>query len=351
MNRTFYAAKPADYFGRRLSNLILTAGRHADLDKLTDEGVTYRGLKVSDTGVSSDPQEDEPTPEDRAKAAEHYVIAEAEVLAQHAGETLLRLYLAHEFAPGKAPPSPWLEISRERSPQAFKDKVRARFGPEVEPSDPDRLKAIARVFHLVDDPTTLKGDRRVPQDPWDRSLTNIEGYLRGYAEQFLKRAPLYNAAKHGLALRPDEASMRMDDGSVIRAEGPMIQVLELQDRDGRPRWSLAHHWVKPDRQMALTYRAIQLIETLWQVARIRYVPEQRSEQFRLRLFHGASWHDIMLSDAEATGGVVVETMAIDLIYYRSTDEISEKPVDDEMSGDERSDRHGSADKDEEADED
>ncbi len=46
LNRTFYAAKPADYFGQRLENLILTAGRSEDLDWLMTEGVTYRGLKV-----------------------------------------------------------------------------------------------------------------------------------------------------------------------------------------------------------------------------------------------------------------------------------------------------------------
>ena len=231
LNETFYASKPADYFSRRLANLMLTAGRSADLDRLTDEGFSFGGL----TAGPARPGPDDASPEERAKAAEHFVTAEAEVLFHHTAETLLRLYLAHEFEPGHAPTCPWLEISRERDFRRFKEKVAARFSADTDPRDPEHLKAVARVFHLVDDPTTLTGGRPVPTEVWENSLVTIEGYLRGYAEQFLKRAPLYNAAKHGLALRADEGSMRLDDGSVIHAEGPMIQVLEVQDRDGRPR--------------------------------------------------------------------------------------------------------------------
>ena len=230
------------------------------------EGVSFKGLKVGGETPVEDRAANLTSAADDdaglAKAGEHFVIAEAEVLAHHAGETLLRLYLAHEFAEDAAPPTcPWLEISRLRVPREFKARVAARFGPSSDPLDAANLGAVARVFHFTDHPETLS-DVAIPQEQWNKSLNNIEGYLRAFARQFLDRAALYNAAKHGLALLPTEMSMRLGDGAVVSAEGPTIQYLDIRDRDGRPRWTLVNHWVKSDRQLALTYRACQLIETL-----------------------------------------------------------------------------------------
>jgi hypothetical protein len=81
--------------------------------------------------------------------------------------------------------------------------------------------------------------------------------------------------------------------------------------------------------MALIYRACQLIEAMWDVARVRYVPEQRRDTFQVRLFGGASWTDLMLSDAEATGGVVIEDMAMDLLYNLTAEEVAAVEADKE----------------------
>ncbi|HUG29544.1 MAG TPA: hypothetical protein VMQ65_03385, partial [Candidatus Limnocylindria bacterium] len=118
-----------------------------------------------------------------------------------------------------------------------------------------QFSSISRRGDLTDDPGKLTGGKVNPE-PWHRSLVNIEGYLRGFAGQFLDRAALYNAAKHGLALRPSEMSMRWDDGSVIRADGRIIQYLEVRERDGLPRWSLVNHWVKPDRPSVARERGV-----------------------------------------------------------------------------------------------
>lgn len=217
LNETFYAAEPADYFGQRLENLILTAGNPDGLHRLMQEGVTYRGLNVGGESQHRADPDDEAKETDKAtKTAEHFVIAEAEVLAQHVGETLLRLYVAH----ASLPPCPWLEMSRVRSPADFKERVRRRFGDDTDPSDPAHLAAVARVFHVTDDPSSL--GPAPPQDEWDKSVANIESYLRHFAGQFLGRAALYNAAKHGLALMPTEMSVKLGDGSVLSAAKPVI---------------------------------------------------------------------------------------------------------------------------------
>ena len=242
------------------------------------------------------------------------------MLCHHVGETLLRLYLAHAYDKKDGPPPcPWLEVSRLRSFSKAKQLMAARFGPDSDPEDPANLAAVARVFYLTDEPAGLT-TRPIPEKRWQESLRRIEGYLRGFAHQFLERVALYNAAKHGFALLPSEMTMKLGDGELIRAEGPIIQYLELRQRDdGTPRWSHVNHWVKSDRQMVFIDRAAVLIETLWATARLRYLPD-RPESAQLRLFGGPTWDDIMASDAEDTGGIVIEDMKMDLLYYMTDEE-------------------------------
>ena len=94
----------------------------------------------------------------------------------------------------------------------------------------------------------------------------------------------------------------------------------VRDDGERRRWSHVLHWSKPDQQMALVYRALQLIDMLWDVARIRYLPEQRPERIQIPLFQGPTWHDLMVSSSQDTGGIVVEEMAMDLVYYITAEE-------------------------------
>lgn len=337
LNETFYSAKPHDYFGQRLQNLMLVAGNAEGLDRLLEAGLSFRGLNVAGGPPQGVSDEDTAKKRDEAaKAAERFVTAEAEVLSQHVGETLLRLYLAHEFpAPRQAPPCPWLELSRVRTPGDFKKQVARRFGEESDPQDPIHLAAVARVFHLVEEPASLT-PTPPPADQWSRSLTNIEGYLRHFASQFLRRAALYNAAKHGLAVLPTEISMKLGEGEVIKADGPVIRYLEVRERAGQPRWGEVHHWVKPDLQMGLVFRACQLIETLWEVARLRYLPALRPETFQVRLFAGASVDDLIRSDLGPDGsGIVVEEMVFELLYYEAPREegaVAQSAVADAENG-------------------
>jgi len=274
MNASFYAARPQDYFGRRLQNLMLVAGNLQGLDDLFAKGVSFGtlsavGPQVSD-GVGAD------TAQERARQTQHFLIAESEVLCHHAGETLLRLYLAH----AGAPPSPWLELSQTRSPDEFKKRVRRRFGPGSKASDPANLAEVARTFYLTDVP-----ERLVPPpapEEWSRGLALIEGYLRYFAALFLEKAALYNAAKHGLALLPGDIALEVGDGSVLSQSGPAVQYLQLRKSDdGHRRWSRVIHWVQSDRQVVLTYTAAILMADLWAAGRFRYVVSVREDGFSI----------------------------------------------------------------------
>ena len=69
--------------------------------------MTYHGLKLGGAveGAPTD-QSGGKSPEELAKEAAQFVVAEAEVLSHHVGETLLRLYLAHEYGDDSVPTLP-----------------------------------------------------------------------------------------------------------------------------------------------------------------------------------------------------------------------------------------------------
>ncbi|HEY3355701.1 MAG TPA: hypothetical protein VGQ83_20790 [Polyangia bacterium] len=336
LNATFYRAEPADYFERRLQNLILVAGNRAGLDDLLAAGVTFKDLTIGgrpprttsdEAGASGEPNVDVET------GAIRFVTAETEVLSHHVGETLLRLYLAHEFEPGDpAPDCPLLELSRLRQPSAFRKRLEQRFDDETDPAA--KRGAVANVFHVTD---VRENILPAPPDAsaWERSLDLLEGYLRAFAHRCLAKAPLYNAAKHGLAVTPTEMGVKYGDGSIISADGPVIQYLEVREQDPDvPRWFHVTHWVRSDLQMTLTWQAARMIQMLWSVARFRYLSAERKAGMQLHLMTGPAYHELAFSGQRPASGVEVEDMAVELLYEvpdvggGSGEEGATAPVDD-----------------------
>lgn len=314
LNETLYAAAPQDYFDRRLMNLALVASKRSELDALLKDGFEYGDLKV---GASR--REKAATDESEAeKTAAHFVTAEAEVLGHHVGETLLRLYLAHAWATGDPLPScPWLELSRLRRPSEFKQRVASRF-IDAPHDDADNLAALARVFYLTDRPEGIKPS--VDDARWTKSLESIESYLRAFAAEFLNRAPLYNAAKHGFALTPTEFGVKFKD--LIDTSGPAIRFLEAKELDAEAKergdrlyWWESVHWVKADLRMILVRVGCELMQLLWGAARYRYVRSYREAGLNLTLFQWPRYDELLVVGREG-GGVDVTDMSTQLLYYK-----------------------------------
>src|SRR5215217_4185570 len=55
------------------------------------------------------------------------------------------------------------------------------------------------------------------QEDWNRGLDNIADFLVHFAAHFTD-ADVYNALKHGLAVRPGHAATELDDGELLKAE-------------------------------------------------------------------------------------------------------------------------------------
>jgi hypothetical protein len=298
LNEAFYATRPWTYFRQRERVVALTAGAGEKLVAIGREGVTVGRLNYT---LEADESRDARDAEDR----EQFVLAESEVLLHHAAETLLRLYLAHEGTPS----CPWLSIARVRNPRQFKTMVEDRFLGDL--SREERHRKLTEVFFGTSDRSGI--DPCPPADLWEQGADNIESFLTHYARHFLD-ADIYNALKHGLAVRPGHASTQLDDGALLKADGPAIEYLSIRDNtSGRPRWNLSTHWIEVDRSLSLTYLATKLMESLWTMARYRYLGDKPDS---LDAWVKPAYADVVgrLEEGQEAA-VFIETKHIELTYY------------------------------------
>jgi hypothetical protein len=305
MNSAFYATRPWSYFAHRQRLLMLAAGASDELTEIARKGIKVGRLKYSAEDEEADPR----TAEDR----ERFVFAESEVLLHHVSETLLRLYLAHEGAPR----CPWLEVARVRAAGEFKRMVSERFGDEL--SAEQRRHRVGEVFFGSAERTAIKPSPA--QEQWETSLANIEAFLTHYARHFLD-ADIYNALKHGLAVRPGPAAMQLDEGELIKAGGPAIEYLTLgENSEGKRRWFHTTHWIEVDRALAFISIGQRLMESIWTLARFRYLGERPES---LVAWTKPEYAEIMrhLHDGQKSG-IFTDRMHMELLYYAPPEEAPE----------------------------
>lgn len=304
LNESFYKTRPWHYFRYRLNYLVLIAGKQEDVAKLLDDPFQVGRLKVGprDRSGDGDPERERIADED----AQAFVAAEAAVLLHHASETLLRLYLAHE------PPlseCPVLEIARQRNPAAFKRKVEERFLNGL--GQEERRRSVRIIFYGTNDRSVFR--ETPPDDAWNGGPDNIEHFLRYYAEAFVD-ADLYNAAKHGLAINPGEATVELADHEgeeILRAKGRAIEYLsEREEEDGVRTWTRATKWVDLELNVGFIFMATRFMESIWDIARARYC-EQLPEA-GIKFYDKQPLFDQMFLGMDT---IKLTTMHMPLLYY------------------------------------
>ena len=111
---------------------------------------------------------------------------------------------------------------------------------------------------------------------------------------------------------------QLGDGSLLKADGPAIEYLSLRpDDSNRTRWNRSTHWIELDRSLALTYLATKLMESVWAIARYRYLLEKPDH---LDAWVKPSYADVMKRIDDEGEIVVVEAMHVELDYYASPQE-------------------------------
>lgn len=252
LNRRFYAEPPSDYFTPRLANLIWHEERWDDLRALLE---TPSKLGIVQLGGFDAMDEN-----DAEETRDRFVATESMVLLHHIAEALVRLFLAHRDLPAV----PWIELAALTSFREYRSRLESDII-----DNRDLHTSVEAVFlHGVEDDV-----------PVELAQGFYTALLRKLTHRLLDEGRAYNSAKHGLAVRGGHTSLTvtprgLEDtpgASLGLGHGPAVEHLEWEPvPDGRL-WKITTRWVDVARNVALAYLALQAINTLWTVARARYL--------------------------------------------------------------------------------
>ncbi|ART70910.1 hypothetical protein BTO20_22330 [Mycobacterium dioxanotrophicus] len=259
LNAVFYTADPAEFIKMRIESLSLMA---CSDDRLAQ-------LYGSDRMIG--PVHFGPMPPPTSDARQRYLRMEAVMIANHASEALLRLFFAHV----EHPECPWLGMSASTGFAEYKEKVAAKLdnGFDREQISTVFLGGVSRVDSVIG----------LTDDEFDDAIDALEMLLIDCANRVLGDAFVYNAVKHGIsavAVDDDEAKVAwqpLDGEPVTLHEGPVHVYLHKKASPDAAR-NEAHWWFtmedsNPGREMSVTVLITKALDSLWDVARRRYLGE------------------------------------------------------------------------------
>ncbi|MCB9441178.1 MAG: hypothetical protein H6523_13130 [Mycolicibacterium sp.] len=257
LNAVLYTTDPAEFIKMRIESLSLMAGTDEQLapvfaaDKLI--GAAHFGSMVPPSLAERD----------------RYIRMEAVMIANHASEALLRMFLAHV----EHPECPWLGLSASMAFTEFKEQVGAKLkrGFDREAIATVFLGGISRVDSVI----------QLTDDEFEDAVDGLEMLLIDAAHRVLGDAFVYNAVKHGVsavAVDGDEARVVWQSGNeepVTMHEGPTHVYLHKlaypNAPKGEPHWWLTMEDSNPGREVSVAVLITRALDSLWDVARRRYL--------------------------------------------------------------------------------
>ena len=244
LNESFYHAEPSEYLVQRLWSLA------ASLDPAAQPSRVQFG-QFSMAWEPEDILND--------NKAMTYVALESMVLLHHAAESMLRLYMAHAHRN----PCPWVEIAKLRNFAEFKRRL-ARLRDSL--SEPEVMNDLKEVFMWAHEPAAFP---EVPEHVRASNQAGLRLMIEYAVSVLLEDAPVYNAAKHGIAVLSGDVKMEL--GDVLRVGGPSLTTLEEIEVDGARKWAKRTRWVHPTKSLTTTFVISNMIRSLWESARGHYL--------------------------------------------------------------------------------
>lgn len=249
LNATFYSSGgPHEYIRARLQSIIFTLSDGEEAGAILEMGLSIGALRG---GGSARMSQD---------ARTRYALMESTVLLHHAGEALLRLWLAHRDSPS----CPWLKVAGLTSALKFKEEAEKH----ATGTAPMPRSKIASVF--LGGRTPEEAGVEMTEAQWESSVDGVVELLRVVAHIITGEANLYNAAKHGLVGLPgDQGDLSFEDVRV--AGGAGITYLEKTPddpkfRSGPRSWWITTSFNSLDTNLLLIELTIRTISSLWAVA-------------------------------------------------------------------------------------
>jgi hypothetical protein len=313
LNAMFYSADPAEFIKMRIESLSLMACSDEQLAPVfgADRAITTARSRDVDLPEASalfgatDPPD--------LAARKRYIRMESVMIAHHASEALLRLFLAHV----EHEECPWLGISTSTDFAGFKSKVEAAMRQGFV------REQIARVFLGGDSPAD--SSIQLADAEFEDAIEALELLLQDSGRRFIGDSFLYNAVKHGVtavAIDDDEAHVvfRGDDGQQRTLhKGPMHIYLHKKAFPGAPKsepeWFYSSDDANPARELSVSTLISRSLDSIWAVARRRYM--------------GASGSITYIPKAQVESALYVTTMlAMNRLERMTSELIKLKPDGD-----------------------
>lgn len=266
LNKAFFDTSPADYFHARAS-VLMRLGDEVEADQEPADGEFSQRVRER----LSNREHDEYAQLGRAGRRD-LLITESFMLAHHAGETLLRRYLA-QLEASRTGDSPWVTLTGQKPGAAFYEMLE-----KIRDSSDDVL--------LVGIDTCFIGDREPVVDQVGEEVvssveTCLASWVRHFTNVYLTSAPGYNAAKHGLSsvAGHHRATLGLpgEDGEPTEftfINGPTIRTLESESVPGKKNvrnWFQMTRQVDPAGLVASVVVAADLLNMLGAVGRLRHL--------------------------------------------------------------------------------
>lgn len=264
LNEEFFAASPADHFRLRAS-VLMQFGDGEFLSGSGDGDFTRDVLnRLPGSSLGR-----EPVDPARQKAA---LTVETFMLAHHAGESLLRNYLA--LLDTRESGSPWLALSQLQSGPRFKTCLQGI----IEPSGLDDLHAGVSFCFLGDRASVV---HQVGEEETSRTVSWVASWLKHFARFYLDTSNGYNSAKHGLSSLPGHKlvsfSVTGDAGpeDVPLLRGASLETLEYKTKgkgaEKQQYWYRMLRTVDPAGLLAFVIVAADLLDALWTIGRTHHL--------------------------------------------------------------------------------
>jgi len=259
LNAVFYTADPAEFIQMRIESLSLMA--------CTDEQLGSAFAADRTIGTTHLGPVSTPPPE----ARQRYIRMESVMIAHHASEALLRLFLAHV----EHPECPWLGMSASTDFRDFKAAVKSMLDNGCE------REQIAMVFMGGTSPQDAC--IQLSDQEFENAIDALDMLLFDCASRCLGDSFLYNAVKHGVtavAIDDDNAQMAFtgSDGKRITLhKGPVHIYVHRKASpfagNDAPQWCFSMDDANPSRDVAVSVLITKALDSLWAVACRRYKGE------------------------------------------------------------------------------
>ena len=272
LNQSFYQKHgPGDFILMRLYSLCIVGGSYDRFKEILFDGVEFAKCEVRLTPAEDDDPDGLGEQSDEALRL-HYVRIETHHLKHLAIETLLRMFLGHR----RYPACPWYEISSCTDFRQFKDAVRE----SIVEAEPDALQS-----GVLDVLLGRSGDLTTATDSDLDASDNLSRFLRSFATDWLAEAKSYNATKHGLTAIPGAAHLRIGaEGGEMEDIGYGDSLTHLSYEEGEDNeWvpSVTTRWIRLEQAVATIFIVVDMLNSLWSVARCRYGLSETYKTFRL----------------------------------------------------------------------